>query len=243
MMKLPLLALASLLWFLSLVPPTFAQDASELDRLRAENAQLRTEIEQLRAELAHLRAANEDLRIEKEQLTELAGVTAEGQQIESAEALIQSQYDAAVNQTVVRTATTPLNMTAGTHADHYMSLLYSFEGQTMSAPPASITMHLQSLHTGGQYRDQPQITFIIDGQSVPTAVSDYRATRKQINRAGKSRSSRDDETLTITIDAELLRKLARATVVEGRLGQATFLLSSNQVATFKAVRKRIELGL
>jgi hypothetical protein len=229
---------------------SWAHESDQLQLLQTENEQLKAQLEQLKARIAALeksnttlQVVNEDLEVEKKNLTELAGMTAQGKRIASRRALIETLYNDQQHKTIVRSKPEKLTITRGSGADHFISAAYSYRGREMNDKPQTIRWYIQTKFSGGIYRGRDQIELDIDGQIHHVAITDYKARRRRTGAAGKAQSNRDDEVLAIAIDAALLRQLARAGVVTGRIGHIRFELTLDQIATFKALRKRIELGM
>jgi hypothetical protein len=230
--------------------------ADELARVKQENTELRGELERvksaydrleaetgkLRAELAGLRINNEDLAVQTRELTELAGLTPSGDRVESAASRFTSTFDPETGRTLVRTGIEELRVTRGSAADHRLSLAYFYEGEEMSSPPAIVKMFIQAKFSGGVYREQESATLDIDGETVEIPITDYDSVTRNIRVAGKRTMRKDDEALTFEIDAELLRRLARAIQVKITVGKVHLEPTRDQTALFRAVRKRIELG-
>lgn len=215
----------------------------ELERVKAAYDRLEAETGRLRAELAQLRLSNEDLAVQTRELTELAGLTPSGDRVESASARFTSAYDEATGRTVVRSGVEELKVTLGSAADHRLSLAYSFEGEAMQAPPEKISMFIQAKFSGGVYRGQDSATLDIDGETVTVPITKYDTVSRKVRVAGKRSIRKGDETLTIEIDAELLRRLARAIQVKITIGTVELEPTRDQTAMFRAVRKRMELGV
>lgn len=249
------------------------REVDELQRtvaaLKAQNATLRTqwgqatlEINRLRAQLAgqgglsslpadeqagdqveRLRRENEDLRSQAAQLTQLAGLAPRDERVGSQAGRITATYDAEADRTTVRTEQERLEVTAGSRARHFLSLAYSYDGQAMTSPPAEVTLFIQAVYSGGIYGSEQPLELTIDGQAVTVRAADYHVNRRSSRIAGRSQVSRDDETVTFLVDADLLRRLSRAVAVTGRLGGVSFELTRDQMALFTAVKQRIESGL
>lgn len=219
-----------------------AELRSELERVKAAYNRLEAETGRLRAELAQLRISNEDLRVQTQELTELAGLTPAGDRVESASARFTSEFDEATGRTTVRSGIEELKVTRGSAADHRLSLAYSFEGEQMQVPPDVVTLFIQAKFSGGVYKDQDSVTLDIDGEEVTIPITDYDMVSRKVRVAGKRTLRKDDETLKIEIDAELLRRLARAIQVKMTIGPVVLEPTRDQTAMFRAVRKRIELG-
>ena len=60
--------------------------------------------------------------------------------------------------------------------------------------------------------------------------------------AGKRRLNKDDETITIELDEGLLRRIATSLEVRAAIKNIQFDLTLDQIATFQAMRRRIELA-
>lgn len=255
-MKRPTTLAAILFSMLSVLPAYAQQQVDELAQVKQENTELRAELEQmksaydqleaeaakLRAELAKIRMSNEDLEIEKRELTELAGLTPSGDRVESAASRFTTEFDEATGQTTVRTGIEVLRVARGSAADHRLSLAYSYDGHEMQAPPETIALFIQTRFSGGVYRNHDTATFDIDGETVEVPIADYDAVTRRSRVANKRTIRKDDETLTLKIDQELLRRLARAIQVKITVGPVHLEPTRDQTALFRAIQKRIELG-
>ncbi len=255
-MKRPTTLAAVLFSVLSVLPAYAQQQSDELAQVKQENTELRSELAQmksaygqleaettkLRAELAKLQMNNEDLEVEKRELTELAGLTPSGDRVESVASRFTTEYDDATDQTTVRTGIEELRITRGSAADHRLSLAYSFDGHEMQLPPETIALFIQAKFSGGVYRNHDTATFDIDGETVEVPINDYTANPRRSRIANKRTLRKDDETLTLKIDRELLRRLARAIQIKITVGPVHLEPTRDQTALFRAIQKRIELG-
>jgi hypothetical protein len=228
----------------------------EVVRLKQENAELRAELERvksaydsLEAETARLRVEftkmqrnNEDLVVQTRELTELAGLTPSGDRVESAASRFTTEYDNETGKTTVRSGIEELKVLVGSAADHRLSLAYSFDGKQMQSPPQTLSLFIQAFYSGGVYRDQDTALFDIDGKIVEVPIADYDAAARRVSVAAKRTIRKDDETLTIRIDHELLRKLARAIQLKITIGTVQLEPTRDQTAIFRAIQRRIELG-
>lgn len=234
-----------------------AQDApDELSQIKQNNTELRAELIELksayealqaeaatlRAELALLKRSNEDLQVQTRELTELAGLTPSGDRVESVSARFTTDYDEDAGQTTVRSGVEAVKIAQGSAADHRLSLAYVYDGREMQTPPDTVTVFIQAIYSGGVYRDQPAAEFEIDGETVDVPIAEYQATPRRVNVAGKRSMRKDDETLILKIDRDLLRRLSRAIQVNISVGTVRMELTRDQAALFRAVQKRIELG-
>lgn len=254
-MKHAPLTLACLLLLLFALPARAQDKASDLAALKQENAELRAELDRvkdaydkleaetakLRAELAKLTSHNEDLEVEKKQLTELAGLTPSGDRVESAQSRFTTEYDEADDTTTVRTGVESITA-KGSGGENYLSLAYSFPGKDMTDPPDYVMLFIQTKFSGGVYDGVTDAVFDIDGQTVTVPIDDYQAVVRHNRVANKRTVRKDDESVTIKIDRDLLRQLARAIQVKITLGNVRLEPTRDQSALFRAIQKRIELG-
>ncbi len=234
-----------------------AQDtADQAARLKQENTELRAELQRvksaydaleaeadtLRAELTQLKRSNEDLSVQTRELTELAGLTPTGDRAESAGSRFTTEFNDKTGQTTVRTGVEELKVAVGSAADHRLSLAYTYDGHEMQAPPDTVSLFIQAFYSGGVYRDKATALLDIDGETVEVPINHYDATARRVNVAGKRSIRKDDETLTIRIDRELLRRLARAIQIKITIGTVQLTPTRDQTALFRAIQRRIELG-
>ncbi len=195
-------------------------------------------------ELERLRRENVDLRAEKAELTQLAGMTADGEIVASQDARITTTYDDTADQTIVRTEPQAVRMLAGSAASHFLSLAYTYPGQGGgNAADSKVTGYVQAQHSGGVHAGDSQIEFILDGETITLPITEYRVNHRQVGMAGKRRVNRNDETVGFALDAESLRRIARGVRGEARIGNVRFELSRSDLAMFKAVQRRIEKGI
>lgn len=216
--------------------------AAELERVKSAYDRLEAEAAKLRAELAQLKRSNEDLEVQTRELTELAGLTPSGDRVESAASRFTTEYDNETGKTTVRSGIEELRVLVGSAADHRLSLAYSFDGRQMRSPPQTLSLFVQAFYSGGVYRDQDTALFDIDGEVVEVPIADYHAATRRVSVAAKRTIRKDDETMTIKIDQELLRKLARAFQLKITVGKVQLEPTRDQTAIFRAIQRRIELG-
>lgn len=232
-----------------LAPIAGAQDAdadvaAELERLRAENAALKQRVAELEAKIAKLEDREQDLETQKEQLEQLAGVTTTGQRVESQRANITSDYNDDEDKTVVRTKPNKLSLTHGSRADHYLSLAYSYPGEKREGEPEHVTLFIQSMASGGAYNADTRLELTLgEDQAITVEPSSYDRDRQRRSRGSRTLSRHDDETLVYLLSWAQLEALAGANEVTGRVGPTRFTLTADQIAAFKALVTRVELGV
>lgn len=249
--------IGAIVWVLLFALPVCAQDQTddiavlkqqnaelraELARVQKVNDALQAEVDQLRAELTKLTMAMEDLEVEKRELTELAGLTPSGDRVEVAASRFTTKYDDAADTTTVRSGIEKLHVAQGSAADHVFSLAYHYPGKQMQSPPDDVMLYIQARYSGGVYRDVTEATLDIDGQTVTIPIEDYAVVSRKVRVGNKHALNKGDETITLKIDRDLLRQLARAIQLKITLGQVQLEPTRDQTALFRAVRKRIELG-
>jgi hypothetical protein len=180
--------------------------------------------------------------VQNEHLTELAGVTPEGERVASAEARITTET--ADGETFVRSQPVKLRMLSGSRADHYLTLAYSYPAGEKPGPSTPLTGYLQTAFSGSLYSHADALVITLDGdRTVSLPVTDYDRNHRQTGVAGKRRLDKSDETVTFLVTPEALAQLAAATTATGRIGDAAFEISREQLALFLAMQKRLEMGL
>ena len=227
-----------------------ADDTTELQRLRQENAQLREQIAQLQNDIASTRQQTQqqdkqiaELQAKRDHLTVLAGITEEGDLVASSENRIITQYSDEKNLTSVRSAPEPMALTHGSRADHYLSIAFSYPGQKITEPPQAVRLYIQTVFSGHLYSASKEGTFFVNGTPETVAIADYRAKQRSQSRAGgKNRADLSNEVVAFELDLETLERWSRAATIQGRLAQVSFEFTPQQVATLKAMHKRIEMG-
>ena len=232
--------------------------AAELERLRAENAELKARVVQLEAQLTELTRSSpasadmdstESQRVaELEQkvqtLEQLAGVTATGEKVESKRALIKTEYYKKANETVVRTQPERMSITHGSRHDHWLSFAYAYPGEQLDGEPEKVTLFIQTQLTGGDYDAKTQLTFTLDAADKLTLTpASYDRVHKRSRTGGTTTARKDNETLVYTFTWPQFQQLARAYEVEGTLGKVRFKLTGDQLADLKALRERVRLGV
>lgn len=218
-------------------PKTDAKVSEENARLAEENAQLKRQLDLTATQ-------RQDLVVENKRLEELAGLTAKGEKVESAAALIKSRYVPEEGKTVVTSVPERLTMEAGIFdVPHVTWFEYAFSGEEMTAKPETVSFYLVAAgNTRQKYKHADSVRLTIDGESITLPVADYAVTTetKGASRVGQKRFN---ESLRVDLSSDTLRKLARSRQATAELPSATIAFPAEVLATAKAMRERIELGL
>ncbi|MCC7204542.1 MAG: hypothetical protein IT441_05645 [Phycisphaeraceae bacterium] len=203
--------------------------------LAAENARLRARVAELEAEVAKLRAENQQLRVVAGAQTPTDRVEAQKQRIQplapSSEQGRTPAAPVAVGQGKLATAFVTLDRDKGVRAKHWVRLIFPDAKSGAARGPA--TMVISNSFSTGLYQGMPSLTLTIDGQEVILPVADYQSERRG---GGGPRDARPlyDEVVRVTIEPDLLERIAHAQRVELQLRQAKFLLTPDGQALFLA---------
>lgn len=248
MIRIPL----TLLVLTCLALPVLGEDDAEKKRLadlEAEVARLRDENQKLREQLDVTETAKEDLTVERTRLEQLAGMTAKGELVESRIAQVRTTFDEAADLTSVVTVPEAIQGPGGLQwTEHRMSVRYAHPGRQPTAElPDTFHFDIFTIdNPDTRYRSLRSVTFIIDGESLELPVANYEIleTRTRVTRVrtGNRTTSTFREQLTVDFDRPTLHRLSRATEVQIMLFRTRFTLSRENIATFVAVRERLQGG-
>ena len=199
-----------------------AEPPAELGRLRAENAQLRARLEALEAE--------------NQELKRLAGVVPPETVEQAAAARLTTEFDAAAGVTTVATRPSPLDVTQGSRAEHSITLRHEQGGPE---PTAGVMLLVATTFSGGIYRRVKTMHLRVDGREEECEVVGFRA-RPIMTGPPQRRIRRDHEWVTVAIGPPTLGRIASARNVSGALGRTRFVLTPEQLMSFRALQRRIE---
>ena len=206
----------------------------EVRRLRDENARLRVELEALRALVADVDPVEPTERASTADPMPVSPTT-ERVRIERDVAL-RTAYDDATKTTTVSTAFVRFEAQSLLAPKLWMRLRYAI---AVGAPIDSVehvTMVFATERSQGRFAGTREVTFRVDGTTIPCAVASYDADRRPVTR-GRQRRVDQDETLEVAIPVTLLPALTRASAL--RCGRETLRLSPEQQALFAAVDARL----
>ncbi|MEM6333445.1 MAG: hypothetical protein AAF823_08925 [Planctomycetota bacterium] len=235
--RLPAVVLMSVIALLAL--PAMGQSlAEENARLRAELAAAQVRIAELEAELGKATRDVETAVAQRDRLTQLAGLTVEGDRLASREALIETIYNDKEDRTTVRSRADRLVLTEGSRADAYLNVAYSFAGQEGPTSPTGARAVIQTAMSDGDFRGAESAVFVLDGEEMVVPIAEYRQSARSSRAGNERRANRGSELVTIDLDAEQLGRLGRAVTAVGEIGRVRFTLTPDQLATFRAMELR-----
>lgn len=225
--------------------------ARRIAELEAEVARLEAENAELRQRLNITETAKADLETDRTRLEQLAGMTATGELVESRLARIQTAYDAEADRTTVTSVAERLEGPGGLQTvEHRLALSYSFPGRSLRLDnqPQTIAASVYTFaNSDDRYKLLKTVTLTIDGEAVEVPVTYHvlhTDTRKQSTRYGSGfrTTSTYDEQLVLTLDRATFHRISAARDVSLTLFKTRFTLTRDNLATFVAMRERLEMG-
>lgn len=229
------------------------------ETLAEENARLRAELETARQRIADLEArlgvaeqrveqatqqverAEQEVEAvtrQRDRMTQLAGLTVEGDRLDSREALIETMYDAKADRTTVRSQAERLTLTGGSRADTFINVAFNYPGQTPPSAPTGARVVIQTAISDGDYRGAEAVEFVLDGETMSVPIAEYRNQSRSARAGNERRVGRGNEIVLVDLSPEQLSRLAGAVTVVGRIGKVVFALTPDQIATFRAIELR-----
>ncbi|MCW5891980.1 MAG: hypothetical protein KIT14_15760 [bacterium] len=201
----------SFVLLLALAGPALADDAA-LRRLEDENARLRARVAELENEVATLKreAPSAPLAAALER---------------RAEETVTTKGDGAG----VQTAFSLLEREAGARSRHWIAF------RTVAGDPGKVEAVIETDGSGSAYRDAKTMMLSIDGTPYDCAVTSYKTEVVTAVRQG----SRVKEILRIDIPRATLARMADSREVQGQLGPTRFALTPEQLASIKALQRRL----
>ena len=198
--------------------------AGEVERLRAENARLQQRVRDLEAENVTLR-----------------GATNPGDR-----GLVAALQDNAVEAVVVTPGAQPGASKVETEPSRLEGLgsgksrhwiIWRAQRPAGGARADAASLIVDSVDSGGTYRDVKALQLTVDGTPVEIPVANYRM---QINTVGRDTGVRQQgESVTARIPVDTLERLTAASSVSGTLGRMTFRLTPQQLADLREFVKRL----
>ena len=223
---------------------------ADLAALRAENAGLRTQLAALDPAPPTEELAT-DLAIENRRLERLAGVTAKGELVETADARFRAAHDPTSGRTTVVGPRVPAESTATIDLTRYaVAVGFTHPGEELAAADRPIREFLLLLETAGNASARlaaaDAAELVADGERFRLPLGSYEVLRERSARGPGGRSGRSagagarDERLLFTLDRAAARALARSAAAELRLPGLTLPLTREHAALARAALLRSE---
>jgi hypothetical protein len=207
---------------LGLVATTAQGEPLDAASLQAENARLRARVAELEAENARLRGD--------------AGFVATLDS--AADGAVRVTFDEDTDTTTIVTTPSKLVRARGGTLRHWLTLQAKYRGRT---PPASVEDALLLVETSasaGDYKKATALRLVVDG--VPEECPVLRYASEPIVAGRMPVPAGDRETVTVSLPAAVLTRLAAGHDVRAALGANEFVLSPEQLATIRAFKRRLE---
>jgi hypothetical protein len=198
--------------------------AREVERLREENARLQQRVRDLEAENATLRGvtrpSDRGLIAALEERATGAVVVSPGEQPGASR---------------VETEPSRLEGLGSGKSRHW--LIWRAERPAGGGRPDAVSFTVDSVDSGGTYRDVQALQLTVDGAPIEVAVADYRM---QINTTGRDTGGRQKgESVTARMPIDTLTRLTQASSVSGTPGSTSFHLTPQQLADLREFLKRL----
>jgi len=198
--------------------------AGEVERLREENARLQQRVRDLESENAALRSATRPGD---------RGLVA-ALEDRASEAVVVSPGEEP-GESRVETEPSRLEGLGGGKSRHW--LIWRAQRPAGNAHPDAASLIVDSVDSGGQYRDVRALQLVADGTPIEVPVADYRM---QINTTGRYTGVRQKgESVTARVPIDTLTRLTAASSVSGTLGATAFRLTPQQLADLREFVKRL----
>jgi hypothetical protein len=197
--------------------------AGEVERLREENARLQQRVRELEAENASLRGGGNS--------GDRGLISALQQRATEAVVVTPAEQPGA---TRVETEPSRLEGLGGGKSRHW--IIWRAQRPASGRADAA-SLIVDSVDSGGQYRNVKVLTLTVDGTPVEIPVADYRM---QINTVGRAPDTRQQgESVTARVPLDTLQRLTSASSVSGTLGQTSFHLTPQQLVEMREFAKRL----
>jgi hypothetical protein len=197
--------------------------AGEVQQLREENARLQQRVRDLEAENARLRGSTNP--------GDSGLVTALQQRATGAVVVTPAEQP---GTSKVETEPSRLEGLGGGKGRHW--IIWRAQ-RPASGQADAASLIVDSVDSGGKYRDLKTIQLTVDGTPVEVPVADYRM---QINTVGRATGTRQQgESVTARVPLDTLNRLTSASSVSGTVGQTPFRLTPQQLADVREFAKRL----
>lgn len=218
-----------------------AELRAEIARLQTRVAELEAENAELRGEVVGLESTREDLVAEKQQLEKLAGVTTEGDRVESMDAVIQTRYNAQANRTSALSKPRRIETGAALFGvPHYLAFAFDHPGQMPAEPVESVRLLIYTKgNSNKRYGNADSVDVEIDGETIDLPVTGYEILKTKRPGASVAGTRSYDEKITIAVDAATLDRIAQADRVELMLNETRVPWNRDTIALAGAVAARV----
>ena len=198
--------------------------AGEIEQLRGENARLQQRIRDLEAENATLRGATS---------AGDRGLVAALQEHATEAVLVTPGEQPGASK--VETEPSRLEGLGSGKSRHW--IIWRAQRPAGGARADAASLIVDSVDSGGAYRDVKTLQLTVDGAPVDIPVADYRM---QINTVGRGTATRQQgESVTGRVPVDTLERMTAAANVSGKLGLTSFRLTPQQLADLREFMKRL----
>jgi hypothetical protein len=187
------------------------------------------EIARLRARIAELEAENARLRGEASLSAALEA---------AADDNVHVTFDEDTGMTTIATAPSRLVLTGGGSTRHWLTLEATYPGRTRPAAVGDTRLVVATSASMGEYRRATALRLVVDGSAEEYTVLRYAT--EPITAGRQPLQAAERERVTISLPAAALARMAGAREVRAELGPKTFSLTTEQLSTVRAFRKRLE---
>jgi hypothetical protein len=198
----------------------YGAEPSEVDRLRAENAQLRDRVTALEAQLAGSRKSAASLA---------AAIADRGA------SAVHEARDAGGRH--LRTDAMLVRTDSGVRNRHWVTLRAERAADTTGAP-SEVELVLDAASSDGAYRTADTLQLSIDGEIAKLPVASY-GTRNLAPSRGAGAPRQRDERLIVAVPLATLDRISRARRVTTEIGATTFRFTPEQLAAARVFRARL----
>lgn len=190
--------------------------------------ELKQSVERLQAENAQLKTDMESLTVENKRLRVLAGLVEPEDRALAQERKLETQTDESGRITRATSNPMELIITGGSRADHEIHLRYENDQPILE---------IRGFYSRGIYRDVKSMELKVNDTPMSITVSNYRSKRQDFGT--RVNINADDEFLTLNLTREQVAAIGKAGSVSGKLGRMTFRLTQDQIALFRALDARL----
>jgi hypothetical protein len=190
----------------------------------------------LEAEVARLRARVAELEAENAQLRNDAGLVATLDS--AANETVRVTFDEDTDTTTIATTPSRLVRAGGTPLRHWLTLQATYPGRTPPPSPTDALLVVETSASSGDYRGATALRLVIDGRAEECPVVRYATEPIVAGRMVVPAGER--ETVTVSLPAAALARMAAGRDVRAALGANEFALTAEQIAALRAFRKRLQ---